>query len=46
MQPIIEDAIEKEGFGEADGGVNYAEVVVDAVEMRTLGGEYMVRSLS
>lgn len=41
--PIIREGIEQQGFGEEHGGVAFAEVVVDAVGMGTLGGEYMVR---
>lgn len=44
--PIIREVIEQQGFGEEDGGVGFAEVVVDAVGMGGLGGEYMVRSSS
>lgn len=44
--PIIREVIEQEGFGEAEGGVGFAEVVVDAAGMGTLGGEYMVRGFS
>lgn len=40
--PIIRDVIEKEGAGETDGGVSFAEVEVDAVGMGGLGGEYFV----
>lgn len=43
MLPIIREVIEQQGFGEEYGGVGFAEVVVDAVGMGTLGGEYMVR---
>ena len=44
--PIVREVIEQERVGENDGSVGFAEVVVDAVGMGTLGGEYMVRSFS
>jgi hypothetical protein len=43
---MVKDLIEKEGVGEAEGGVGFAEVKVDAVEMAPLGGEYFVSWVS
>lgn len=42
MFPIVKYLIEREGVGEAEGGVGLVEVEVDAVEMAPLGGEYFV----
>lgn len=42
MLPIVRDVIEQEGAGEADGGVGFAEVEVDARGMGELGREYFV----
>lgn len=42
MLPIVRDVIEQDEAGEADGGVGFAEVEVDASGMGELGREYFV----
>ncbi|MCJ1423306.1 hypothetical protein MMC29_001188 [Sticta canariensis] len=43
--PLLHDAIEKEGVGESEGGVGFAEVEVDAPGMMRLGTEYFINSM-
>ena len=42
MGPIIKDAIEREGIGQKEGGVSYAEVEMDSPNIGSLATTYMV----
>ena len=44
MLPLVKNAIEKDGLGEEEGGIGFAEIEIDAVDMAGLGLEYFVSS--
>ncbi|KAF2808321.1 uncharacterized protein BDZ99DRAFT_419312, partial [Mytilinidion resinicola] len=45
VRPVLKELLESEGVGEAAGGLGFAEVELDSVEIGALGVEYMINSM-
>ncbi|KAF2494034.1 hypothetical protein BU16DRAFT_428785, partial [Lophium mytilinum] len=45
VRPVLKELLETEGVGEAQGGLGFAEVELDSVEIGTLGVDYMINSM-
>ena len=46
ITPILKDLIERDGMGEKEGGVSYAEVEIDSPSIGDLAMRYIVIQIS